>query len=100
HPCTATHSPAATRPCVATARNAVAKRQPRAAAPTKPSPDGSPTRFVSASSTTTYSANEPGSVKPGCSWLTHTCPLPPTHSGQRPHAYTNGAVTRSPTAHA
>lgn len=31
-PCTATHSPAATLPCCTTARNAVAKRQPSAAA--------------------------------------------------------------------
>lgn len=65
-PCTATHSPAATRPCCTTARNAVANRQPNAAAVAYDSSSGTATRFTSAWSSATYCAYEPQCVKPGC----------------------------------
>ncbi len=95
-PCTATHSPAATRPCAITARNAVANRQPSAAAAASSSSSGSRTRFTSACRTATSSANEPQPVKPGWVCRSQTCWSPARHDGHRPHAQTNGAVTRSP----
>ena len=71
-PCTASHSPAATRPCATTARNAVAKRQPSAAAPGYPNASGNRTRFTSAWRTATYRANEPQWVNPGWVCRSHT----------------------------
>lgn len=58
-PYTDTHSPAATRPRATTARNAVAKRQPRPAAVAYESSSGTATRFTSAWSRATYSAKDP-----------------------------------------
>ena len=97
HPWTATHWSAATRPWATTARYAVANRQPRDAAATKETASGSPTTLASARGTATCSANDPGSVKPGCSWSGHTWEFPVRQSSQRPHPRTNGTVTRSPT---
>jgi len=58
-PYTASHSPGRTRPRATTARNAVAKRHPSAAAVRNVTSSGSRTRLVSARRTTTKSANEP-----------------------------------------
>ena len=38
-------------------------------------------------------------VEPGCVCARHTCCWPAAHSGQAPHAVTNGVVTRSPGRH-
>ncbi len=72
-PCTATHSPGATRPCCTTARKAVANRQPSEAAVAYDMPSGTATRLTSAWSSATYSAKEPQWVKPGWVWRSHTC---------------------------
>ena len=95
-PCTASQSPARTRPCAVTARKAVANRQPRHAAATKSTASGSATRFVSAAWTATSSANEPGPVNPGWVCSGHTCAWPDRQYSQRPQPQTNGTVTRSP----
>ncbi len=95
-PCTASHSPARTRPCAVTARKAVANRQPRLAAATKSSASGSATRLVSAAWTATSSAKEPGPVNPGCVCRGHTWTSPARQYSHRPHPQTNGTVTRSP----
>nr|BFE69111.1 hypothetical protein GCM10020092_024120 [Actinoplanes digitatis] len=95
-PCTTNHSPARTRPWCATARNEVANRQPRTAAAAKSTRSGRRTRLVMACGTTTRSANEPQSVKPGCRCRWHTCWSPARQAGQVPQAQMNGAVTRSP----
>lgn len=95
-PCTATHSPGATRPRCATARNAVANRQPSEAAVAKVIPSGIATRFTSAWSRATYWAKEPQWVKPGWVWRSQTCWSPAAQVGQVPQAHTNGTVTRSP----
>ncbi len=96
HPCTATHSPAATRPCCTTARYAVANRQPSEAAVAKDSSLGSATRFTSAWSSATYWAKDPQWVKPGWVWRSHTWWSPAAQDGQVPQAQMNGTVTRSP----
>ena len=72
-PCTATHSPAATRPCCTTARNAVANRQPSEAAVAKDISSGTATRLTSAWSSATYWAKDPQWVKPGWVCRSHTC---------------------------
>ena len=95
-PCTATHSPAATRPCWTTARYAVANRQPSEAAVPKDISSGMATRFTSAWSSATNSANEPQCVKPGWVCRSHTCWSPAAQDGQLPQAHTKGTVTRSP----
>src|SRR4051794_22169037 len=97
HPKIATHSPGATRPCAVTARYAVANRQPRPAAVTKSSASGSGTTLKSARGTATNSANEPQPVKPGWYWSSHPWGAPARQVAHRPHAQTNGTVTRSPT---
>src|SRR5918998_291971 len=96
-PCTATHSPGCTRATWTTARKAVAKRQPSAAAVAASSPSGSATRLTSAVWSATYSAIEPQCVKPGWVCQVQTWCSPAAHWAQRPHALTNGTVTRSPT---
>src|SRR6478672_3642426 len=98
HPNTASHCPGRTRPCACTARNAVANRQPSAAASTNPSRSGSRTTLVSAAGTTTCSANEPGPVNPGWYWSGQTWASPTRQNSHTPQPQTNGAVTRSPTA--
>ena len=55
-----------------TARYAVANRQPSEAAVTKSTDSGSRTRLVSAAWIATFSANDPGPVKPGWVWSGHT----------------------------
>ena len=95
-PCTASQSPARTRPCAVTARNAVANRQPRQAAVTKSTDDGSATRFASAAWTATNSANDPGPVNPGWVCRGHTCASPARQYSHRPQPQANGTVTRSP----
>jgi hypothetical protein len=84
---------------VTTARYAVANRQPSEAAATNERSSGRRTRFASARGRATRSANEPGRVKPGCSWSGQTCASPARHCSQVPHPSTNGTVTRSPTRH-
>ena len=96
-PCTATHSPGRTRPTCTTARNAVAYRQPSAAAVARSSSSGTATRFTSAASRATNSASEPQWVNPGWVWRAHTWCSPAAHCAHRPQALTNGTVTRSPT---
>jgi hypothetical protein len=54
--------------------------------------------LTSAACSTTNSAIDPQWVKPGWVWWGQTCCSPAAHTGQAPHALTNGAVTRSPTA--
>ena len=98
-PCTATHSSGCTRPTAVTARNAVAKRQPRLAAVVKVISSGSATRFVSALSIATYSAKEPQWVNPGWVWRSQTCWFPDAHAAHDPQAQTKGTVTRSPGRH-
>ncbi len=95
-PCTASQSPALSRPCTVMARNAVANRQPRQAASTKLTASGSATRFVSTALIATSSANEPGPVKPGWVCCGHTCASPARQYSHIPQPQTNGTVTRSP----
>ena len=75
----------------------MANRQPSAAAVTASRSSGSATRFTSAWSRATSSANEPQRVKPGWVCRSHTWWSPARQDGQRPQAQTNGTVTRSPT---
>ncbi len=98
HPITSSHCSGARSLCTVSAWKAVANRQPRAAAVTKSTPSGSRTRLKSAARTTTRSANDPGWVNPGWVWSGQTCACPVTHHEHRPHPFTKGAVTRSPTA--
>ncbi len=95
-PCTASQSPAATRPCAVSARNAVANRQPRQAAATASTASGTATRFTSAAWTATSSANDPGPVNPGWVCRGHTWALPDRQYSQCPQPHTKGTVTRSP----
>ncbi len=96
-PMTSTLSPPSTFARCATARYAVATRQPSPAAARTSRSSGSRTRLVAAAWTTTSSANEPGSVKPGWRCCGHTWPLPEAQTAHSPQAMTNGAVTRTPT---
>ena len=77
----------------------MANRQPRAAAAVKPTRSGSATRFSSAASMATNSANDPGPVKPGWVWFGHTCACPARQYSHRPQPQANGTVTRSPARH-
>jgi len=95
-PCTASQSPARTRPCAVTARKAVANRQPRQAAATKSTASGSAIRFASAAWTATSSAKDPGPVNPGWVCRGHTWASPARQYSQRPQPHTKGTVTRSP----
>src|SRR4051794_38380972 len=61
------------------------------------SSSGSATRFTSAWSRATSSANDPQPLKPGWVCRSQTCWLPLAHSRHEPQATTNGTVTRSPT---
>jgi len=98
-PCTASQSPARTRPCAVTARKAVANRQPRLAAATKSTSSGTATRFASAAWIATSSANEPGPVKPGWVWCGHTWASPARQYEHLPQPHAKGTVTRSPARH-
>ena len=99
HPCTASQSPPARRPCTVSARYAVANRQPSDAAVTKSTDPGNATRFRSAAWIATRSAKEPGPVKPGWVWCGQTCASPARQYSHVPHPHTNGTVTRSPGRH-
>jgi hypothetical protein len=59
---------------------------------------GRRTRLWSAARTWTFSAYDPGWVKPGWVWSGQTCAWPVRHHSQRPQPFTNGTVTRSPAA--
>jgi hypothetical protein len=98
-PCTASQSPARTRPCAVTARNAVANRQPRHAAAMKSTASGTATRFTSAAWIATSSAKDPGPVKPGWVCRGHTWASPARQYSHRPQPHTKGTVTRSPARH-
>ena len=75
-------------------RYAVANRQPSPAATAKLTSSGSGTTLKSANGSATYSANDPGPLKPGCHWWGQTCEAPDRHTAQSPHPQTNGTVTR------
>ena len=98
-PCTASQSPARTRPCAVTARNAVANRQPRHAAVTK-STDGRQRDQVRVGRVDGHELREgPGPGEPRLG-------LPRAHLGvagqavlARPQPQANGTVTRSPACH-
>jgi hypothetical protein len=74
----------------------VANRQPSEAAVPKDSSSATATRFTSAWSRATNSANDPQCVNPGWVCRSHTCWSPAAQEAQLPQAQTKGTVTRSP----
>ena len=86
------HAAPARRPPGRPWRRGTRARPPGAAS----RPSGSATRLVAAAWTTTSSANDPGSVKPGWRCRGQTWPSPAQAHRALPHAMTKGAVTRAP----
>src|SRR5690606_3289161 len=74
-------------------------RQPRAAPWTEEISSGSATRFPSAYSIATYSANEPQAVKPGVKLTSQTLVQPFRQGPHSPQPTAKGTVTRPPTLH-